>query len=303
MECWGTVVEFVDYGWEMADRSSGVLRDVAVASTTGTSDDELISGTADQDVIIADAGDDWIGGGAGSDTIDGGAGIDSVWFDGELSDFSVVEGENGIVTVTHLFDLETAEIWQKDHGTDTLTNVEWIEFWDSSLELYAQEEDAVSTVTVRHWKDAIPMDGVVFGENLESDTAGEANLSANMALLEPAFASDTVADDAVNLQDAIMVLKSIVGLESFDQYQDIAADFDGNGNAELNDAIGILQHVVGLSSPEPEWVIVEAGESPDPEAVIDLSAGENVELVGILRGDVDGSWAGAQQVVTGTVSD
>ena len=73
-------------------------------------------------------------------------------------------------------------------------------------------------------------------------------------------AGSTLADQAVNLQDAIAILKMIVGLninadgKSPTPYQVYAADFDANGTVELADAIGVLKHVVGLTSPTPQWM-------------------------------------------------
>ena len=127
--------------------------------------------------------------------------------------------------------------------------------------------------------------------------------------------------DAVNLQDAIAILKMIVGLDvngkdqALSPYQALAADFDGNGGVELNDAIGVLKHVVGLTgagTPTPVWKFVdEASEAvaaitavggdplrpgQPPAIVLDLTgdaATVHVGLVGYLRGDVDGSFAGA----------
>ena len=124
---------------------------------------------------------------------------------------------------------------------------------------------------------------------------------------------------AVNLQDAIAILKMIVGLnvnsgnQALSPYQALAADFDGNSKVELNDAIGVLKHVVGLTgpgTPKPEWRFVDetsatvaaikgnAALSPgQPPAInVDLTGAEgnlHVGLVGYLRGDVDGSFAGA----------
>lgn len=126
--------------------------------------------------------------------------------------------------------------------------------------------------------------------------------------------------DAVNLQDAIAILKMIVGLDvngtgkALSPYQALAADFDGNGGVELNDAIGVLKHVVGLTgagTPSPVWKFVdEASEAvsaitsvggnplrPGQPPAVSLnltgdSSTVHIGLVGYLRGDVDGSYAG-----------
>ena len=63
--------------------------------------------------------------------------------------------------------------------------------------------------------------------------------------------SSALASQAVNLQDAIAILKMIVGLEvngsgqSVTAYQAYAADVDGNGKVALTDAITVLKRVVG----------------------------------------------------------
>ena len=143
--------------------------------------------------------------------------------------------------------------------------------------------------------------------------------------------SDLV-NQAVNLQDAIAILKLIVGLDvnaggqPVTSYQLFAADFDGNGKVELADAIGVLKHVVGLDSPSPKWVFfntygsapvisdkLNPGLPPELRAVIDGSTAAQISLVPVLRGDVVGSamnysWtlgakpAGSSAVLAGAVT-
>jgi hypothetical protein len=117
---------------------------------------------------------------------------------------------------------------------------------------------------------------------------------------------------AVNLQDAIAILKMIVGLDvngagkTLSPYQAFAADFDGNSKVELSDAIAVLKHVVGLPSAEPMWLFfnqaddtipykssLNPGAVPALTATLAVTGTTHVGLVGVLRGDVDGSYAGA----------
>ena len=117
---------------------------------------------------------------------------------------------------------------------------------------------------------------------------------------------------AVGLSDAIAVLKMIVGLPvntnnvALSPYQAIAADFDQNGQVELSDAMSVLKMVVGLSSPVPAWKYYDGDKlALDYKATASLSPRgwstdaalptfENlpaeVKIVGVLTGDVDGSW-------------
>ncbi len=57
----------------------------------------------------------------------------------------------------------------------------------------------------------------------------------------------------------------------------------------------MLKHVVGLTAPDPSWVFFnEANASPTAvAATVSVDVASHVGLVGVLRGDVDGSFAGA----------
>jgi hypothetical protein len=125
-------------------------------------------------------------------------------------------------------------------------------------------------------------------------------------------AEAAATSQAVNLQDAIAILKMIVGLDvngagkALSPYQAYAADFDGNGKVELSDAIAVLKHVVGLQTPDPQWLFfneadttvpgkanLSPGTPPGLSAGMSSAGAVHVGLVGVLRGDVDGSYAGA----------
>jgi cyclophilin family peptidyl-prolyl cis-trans isomerase len=124
---------------------------------------------------------------------------------------------------------------------------------------------------------------------------------------------------AVNLSDAIAILKMIVGLNvnsnntPLSPYQSIAADFDQSGDVGLTDAIGVLKMVVGLAAPTPTWKYCDAQKMPasltaaevlgpktwSTSVVIDgasqivtpaTTQPNPVSVVGVLTGDVDGSW-------------
>ena len=114
-------------------------------------------------------------------------------------------------------------------------------------------------------------------------------------------------DGSVNLQDAVSILKVIAGQATsagslpVSRFQSLAADFDGSGTVSLADALGVLRHAVGLQAPKPSWVFVEEGDDalpsilspgiPGPVTVPVTSPGPiEVNLIGVLRGDVDGSY-------------
>ena len=140
----------------------------------------------------------------------------------------------------------------------------------------------------------------------------DASLTLTASRAVPAAEAATTSA-AVNLQDAIAILKMIVGLEvngtgkALSPYQALAADYDGNGLVQLSDAIGVLKHVVGLTAPDPTWHFVNEIDSTVPgiasltpgvaqtsiAATLSGNSPVHVGLVGYLSGDVDGSFAGA----------
>jgi hypothetical protein len=174
-------------------------------------------------------------------------------------------------------------------------------------------------VVVNTWKTAAPIEGVSINGSSYSGTSSasgatsfssvtEANLNLTASRTVPGTET-TATSAAVNLQDAIAILKMIVGLpvnganQPLSPYQSLAADFDGNGTVGLTDAIGVLKHVVGLSAPEPTWHFVNAADTAlsginplnpgsPPGISVDLSGISPVQvgLVGYLTGDVDGSF-------------
>ena len=120
-------------------------------------------------------------------------------------------------------------------------------------------------------------------------------------------AEAAATQDAVNLQDAVAILKLVAGQpvnpngQPLSPYQAHAADFDADGTVSLADALGVLRHAVGRPAPEPAWIFfAEAspalpltsptapGAPPALQATLPASA--TLGLVGVLRGDVDGNW-------------
>jgi len=85
-----------------------------------------ITGTDNADRITANALNNLLNGMGGNDTIDGGSGTDTVIYSGAAATHTVVIG-NGAVTVAD-------KITNRD-GTDTLTNIERLQFTDTNIAL------------------------------------------------------------------------------------------------------------------------------------------------------------------------
>jgi hypothetical protein len=174
-------------------------------------------------------------------------------------------------------------------------------------------------VQVLSWKNSEPLPGTLVevqgGPSATTASDGHAPLpvstlgSINIQVSRPIEPAEAPAmSAAVTLQDAVSILKMIAGQSlngegvAAPRSQSLAADFDGSGSVSLADAIGVLRHAVGLPAAAPAWVFIEEGEGvgqsvlnpgiPSPISVEVTSASPiEVNLIGVLRGDVDGSFA------------
>ena len=87
---------------------------------------ENVIGGADNDVMTGNIADNHFTGGGGNDVFDGGSGNDSAIYWGLTSDYSWSRNANESWTIT---DLRTGSL----DGTDTLWNLEFLQFSDSSV--------------------------------------------------------------------------------------------------------------------------------------------------------------------------
>jgi hypothetical protein len=145
-------------------------------------------------------------------------------------------------------------------------------------------------------------------------------LPGNYALTASKSASDTAS--ALTASDALAALKLSVGINPnsdpdgagprtalpVSPYQFMAADVVGtDGKVTATDAYAILQMAVELAAaPAKEWMFVEESRDFWNESTstftldrnhttwdhsISAPAGQETNLVGVLKGDVNGSWA------------
>ncbi len=236
---------------------------------------DVLRGLGGDDTLVGGLGNDVIMGGPGNDSIDGGDGQDTVVYGLNSSNYTVTATTSGYQVLAK----SGAE------GTDTLLNVESLKFADRTALISSLVSSGSGTSNgAMFWKD-----------NTKALTTAK-------------------KADAVNLTDAIAILKMIVGLNvnsnntPLSPYQAIAADFDQSGDVDLTDAIGVLKMVVGLSAPTPTWKYYDdtklnssytSAQSLNPKAWTSTSvitdtatAVSSVKLIGVLTGDVDGSWTG-----------
>jgi hypothetical protein len=116
----------------------------------------------------------------------------------------------------------------------------------------------------------------------------------------PSTSASPLAAKAVDLTDAIAILKMIVGLDvnaggaPLTAYQAYAADVDGNGKVELSDAISVLKRIVGLETATANWMFFNGAptvaDKLNPGLPASVSAAvsnsNSVSMTTVLRGDV-----------------
>ena len=246
----------------------------------GSNDPEKIEGTAGSDAIEGRGGDDTILAAGGDDVLEGGQGNDSL-DGGDGQDTAVYALAAGGYRVSLTADGYRVSAKFSDEGIDTLRQIENLQF--AGVSAPAAQFLETPSKSPEFWSDAnkVPKDQ---------------NLGA-----------------AIDLRDAIAILKLIVGLNvnasgvPLSPYQLIAADFDQDGAVDLSDAIGVLKMVVGLSAPVPAWryyddqklgLGFDGAKSLDHAlwsgpAEMAASATSEIKIVGVLAGDVDGSWLAA----------
>ncbi len=169
----------------------------------------------------------------------------------------------------------------------------------------------LSLTTGQLGNDTIP----AFALSSDSMTTATDGLYQHLAMndgtytLTSAKVSGTAESNAIKANDALAALKIAVGMNpnadgsAVSPYQYLAADVNQDGQVKAADALNILKMAVKLSTaPEMEWLFVPesvGSESmsrthvvwPDNPIPVTLDMDQDVHLIGIVKGDVDGSWA------------
>jgi len=141
--------------------------------------------------------------------------------------------------------------------------------------------------------------------SISSTASGGVSLSATRGVSDMGLAV-TSADALAALRIAVGGNPNAGGL-MVSPYQIIAADVNGSGQVTSTDALGILRMAVGSPlAPAGEWLFVDEGRdfwnegtqrftltasNASYDRAISVPPGGNVNLVGVLRGDVNGNWA------------
>ena len=140
-------------------------------SITGSDGDDIISGLE---------GDDELAGGAGNDAIDGGADEDTAVFSGDARDYNVTFNDDGTITVE-----DTRE--GSPDGTDTLSNIEKIEFADGRVDANADAVEAAQQALKSSYSSSSG------SSSNSSSSSSSSSILENPTLTQPSEENDIVA--------------------------------------------------------------------------------------------------------------
>ncbi len=173
-----------------------------------------------------------------------------------------------------------------------------------------------------HWKTGTLLSGVeINGAGVFSDAAGVyllegLGLGAHSVNGSKESLPSGQIGSVITSEDALAALRIALGRSpnadgsEATPYQFIAADIDRDGKVTSTDALQILKMSLGRAdAPTPQWVFVDEmadfwdetleefstsrWEVPRPEDLaisVDPAVRSEVNLVGILQGDINGSW-------------
>jgi len=156
-----------------------------------------------------------------------------------------------------------------------------------------------------------------FGVWPESVTSTQLGLYEHLETLQGTYtitgtkAGGTAERNAVDANDALAALKMAVSLNPNDDgsdvlsYQFLAADINHDGKIRATDALNILKMAVKLTSaPASEWIFTTENDAESATMdrsnvdwshvipTVNLDNDVSLDLIGIVKGDVDGSWVG-----------
>lgn len=331
---WSTSAVTVDLAAGTASDGFGgsdILRNLE--GVRGSNFNDRVIGNAADNVLEGRAGDDALIGGAGNDTIFGGDGeADVALYSGNQADYRVTHQADGSLLV--------ADLREAGEGTDILTGVEVLRFADGDLQSVATTVSTLSGLVYHWKSHALldnvslqisGADGDFSTQTVQGhfDFSGLTSEGYSLiASLEPGN-----SEGAVTVSDALAALRMVKGLNpnpdpdgtepltasELSPYQVMAADVDGDTRVTMADVEAILRMAVKAEGAmAPEWLFVEESrdfwdESSGLYTLTASSAGwdhsmqvtigadlNQVNLVGVLKGDVNGSWEPATIGVTGS---
>ena len=279
----------------------------------GGGGNDTLQGKANDDMLFGNGGNDKLDGGAGNDSIDGGAGYDTAVFAASFAQSTIVRNANGSVTVTSALD-----------GTDTLTNVEALQFADRTVPTRLPRDfnnDGTSDILWRNSSGYIGSYSIANGQ--ASQWNGHAALGTDWNVAATGdFNNDGTSDVLLRRSDGYLGAWSMLngaidhwtGLAALDTSWSVAAttgDFNSDGTSDVllrrNDGYlgtwsmknGTIDHWTGLGAFGADWSVAGTGDF-NRDGTADILLRRNDGYLGILsmlNGAVD-HWTGLAPLAT-----
>ena len=250
--------------WEGQDVFDGTGGTVTGVVNGGPGDDQITGGAGaddldggwDDDVLVGGGGDDLLRGNLGDDQIDGGAGDDTAAFAGVRDRFNVVVADDGTVTVT--------DMWSNDgdDGTDTLVNVEFLQFNDRTVSVQSLAEetlviDGADTVVV-NTEDRIGAPAVhITGQGTTFTNDGARITGTSPAFFQTGLLIETAGVTINNLADSEIVG---VGARAIATSGSAGLVLNNDGLIDTNSSITIAVSQTGTVNNSTSGVLSSAGD-------------------------------------------
>jgi hypothetical protein len=190
----------------------------------------------------------------------------------------------------HVMSLPTDEVYASSYAVDGM-----VSFWKTETSIEGVDvtlDSAASTET-----GTTNADG---NFSIDSVSGGDYTVAASKA-------PDESVTKAVGFTDVLAVLKISIGMNpnrdgsGVSSFQYLASDVNHDGMVKADDALSVLRMAVGLhDAPSPEWLFfgADAGDAVmsrssvtwPADSEITVNKDTVIDLVGVVKGDVDGSW-------------
>jgi|GEM_PF-6524554 len=250
--------------------------------------------------------------GTGTVTLHG-EGLDPVVID--INDHSQVTIDGATVTINPLADLSHDTQYTLSIDGTAITDMVGKRFAGlNDYEFRTIPDGPVCEGSVHYWQNGVAVPDVsiiVTDDQSETSEAWSGSdggyrynyLPAGDYTLEAVKEVGESDTEAVTADDALATFGLVFGDDDVSSFEYLTADVNRDGTVGFRDALGILKMALGReSAPAAEWVIVPATTGsepmssdnviwPDDTIPVTLDQDKEIDLVGVLLGDVDGSWS------------
>ena len=192
----GVTVALAGGGATVLDNWSGTDTITNIENITGSQFADTLTGDAGNNTLIGLGGDDTLAGGAGNDSIDGGLGYDRAMFSGNQAGYTV---SAATVSGVYKYTVTDIDLTNGNDGTDTVSNVELLQFADASQvlpTLYTLSNLADgSTVSFDPNLDVLNIDQGISATDISIDTINS-GLDAGRGVMLTAWATPATSGTA-----------------------------------------------------------------------------------------------------------